>query len=110
MLVEDNSCSLCSDREPFKRKRRIPLYFSSVKALKRSKMTRGKKAMSRTAASTGRNLKKTLNFGEGSRGMEADVPRQHFKHSQATQDHRSEDSTLSAPEEQSNVSFLSNPS
>jgi len=60
-IVTSSPCKLFTKR----RNRRRSLYFSSSRELQRSRMTRGKKHMSKTSNSTQEDLHKVLRFGVG---------------------------------------------
>jgi len=107
MLLDDQSCSLISDSAMLKHKRRIPLYFLSSKALRRSRMTRGKRAVPKTGLSTVGNLKKTLSFGKGGSGMEGHVQGQDLEPSQTIVNQMSTKRIISTQEDLPNVSFFS---
>ncbi len=68
MFVENLGTSIPSTLLRRRKNRRRSLYFSSRKELQRSRMTRGKKVMSKTGQSIPGNLRKAIRFttGDGS--------------------------------------------
>lgn len=76
MLTDTSSTAFPVLQHAQKRRRRASLYFSSSKALKRSRMTKGRKAVSKTN-DTSDYLRRTLRFrAEG--GEAEDVYAQNF--------------------------------
>lgn len=65
MLTVKSSTLFCISEKGNSRKKRSSLYFSSSKALKRSRMMRGKKVVSKTGQSSPGALRKSLRFGGG---------------------------------------------
>jgi len=95
MLLDDHSCSLVSDSATLKRKRRIFLHFSSSKALRRSRMTQGKRAMLEIGLSNAGNSLKKTSFGKGGSGMEGHILWQDLEPSQAIMEHMSTERIIS---------------
>jgi len=63
MLEEFLSTTFPVFSEAKKHRKRVSLYFSSSKALRRSKMTKAKKTMSKTNDSSSRDLHRLLRYG-----------------------------------------------
>lgn len=62
MVLGDQSSSSVIPEQPRKRRKRSSFYFSSLKALKRTRMTRGKKVVSKTKDVGASELRKSLRF------------------------------------------------
>lgn len=73
MLTDNSSFTSSLSNQTKKRRRRASLYFSSSRALKRSRMTKGRKTVSRSNDSTSENIRKALRFGGGEGGRAEDV-------------------------------------
>jgi hypothetical protein len=72
-MLFQNFESICSKEVSDKKCRRKTLYYSSAKALRRSRMTRGKKVLSRIAESTAGDLRKAHRFSTAYRSGEENV-------------------------------------
>ena len=70
MLLQNLKTFVCSEQVSKSKRRKRMLYFSSTKALKRSRMTRGKKVMSKTSESTAGDLRHLHRFPTGHRSGE----------------------------------------
>jgi len=73
MLTDTSSTPYLELEQTKKRRRQVPIYFSSSKALKRSKMTKGKTALSKTNESASGDVQRALHFGRGETGESEDV-------------------------------------
>jgi len=73
MLVDNQRALFVVPVQSRKRKRRSSFFFSSSKALKRSRMTRGKKAVSKSSQASAIDLRKSQHFEGGDIGDEEDA-------------------------------------
>jgi hypothetical protein len=73
MLVEEQETLIDSQNHRKRQKRHSSFFFSSPKALKRSRMTRGKRLLSKTGQSTDGDPRKVLRFGTSSSAGEEDT-------------------------------------
>jgi len=73
MLIDTSSTPYPKLEQTKKRRWRVPIYFSSYKALRRSKMTKGKRALSKTNESAFGDVQRGLRFGRGETRESEDV-------------------------------------
>jgi len=73
MLIDISSTTFPALNPSKKRRRGVSRYFSSSRALQRSRMTKNKKTMSKTNDSTSESLRRALRFGRGEGGQAEDV-------------------------------------
>jgi hypothetical protein len=73
MFVENSGTLILSPEHRKRKKRQSSFYFSSSKALLRSRMTRGKGVVSKTGQSTLGDLRKVLHFGIRGSGEDEDA-------------------------------------
>jgi hypothetical protein len=79
MLISSNSSAIVVSNHMKKRRRRLSLYFLSSKALRRSRMNRGKRFVSKTSQATPGRPRKVLSYGGGSTTGEEDVEVQNLE-------------------------------
>jgi len=73
MLADTSSTPFLGLQQTKKHRKKISLYFSSCKAFRRLRMTKGRKTMSKTNESASTNLQRVLRFGRGETGEIEDM-------------------------------------
>jgi len=73
MLTDISSSPTPVSPQAKKRRKQLSLYFSSCKALRKSRMMKGKKSVSKTNDSAPENLRRAFRFGRGEAAQDPNV-------------------------------------